>query len=94
MQAPVKEKQADKADKRKPRCDDLDAIGPSMRLLNAHRRRESRESPDYHAQDGQDANPAVVRVRRPLGDGQPYANEAASKTRSGAQVARLVAGWF
>ena len=63
-------------------------MGPSRRLhVIIHcRRRESRECPDYHAHDGQVANPVVVRVLRYLGGGQPYANEAAGKAGSRDQV--------
>ena len=87
MLAHEKEQQPEKADKCKPRCDGVDATGPSRRLLFVHRHcRESRECPDYHAQDGQAANPVVVRVLRYLGGGQPYANEAANKAGSRDQV--------
>ena len=87
MLAQDKGQQTEKADSCKQCCDGIDAIGPSKRLLIVHRqRRESRECPDYHSRDGQAANPVVVHVLRYLGDGQPYANEAANKAGSRDQV--------
>ena len=56
-------------------------MSPSRRLLSVRRRR--RDAPGcagYHAQDGQVANP--VWVVRYIGDGQPCANETASKAGS------------
>jgi len=87
MLAPVKDHQTEKADKCKPRCDSVDATGPSMRFLIVHRRRRgSREYPDYHARDGQVANPVVLHVLRYLGAGRfwigrPSASRSSSPIR-------------